>query len=261
MGKKEYFVYDKIGLYDNPLKVMKGLPIAKEASDVGYDIVCGAVAKEKIDTFYTLMFGGIYPAEEHISKGARGIILCDDFGISDIPEQAYVPLLLRRNIKFVELSQFAGRFSYSSMFEDFPVKWDGIEYEPPGVNSSKYQVDYVASETAKLHCPAENIAGNTTYKILEAKEHIDTDGSILGVVLAKSEHQYVTWDYTYLPRSKFFNGFNNGHYYDSDSAASAIHDFDKRCKERFGRAIGNVDEEAKDIAEDEGEAPILQRAR
>ena len=101
------------------------------------------------------------------------------------------------------------------------------------MNFTENQVDYVASKTTKLHCPAENKAGNTDYEILEAKEQIDTDGSILGVALAKSEHQYVTWDYTYFPKSDFFNGFNNGHYYDADSAAAAIHDFDNRCKERF----------------------------
>lgn len=60
------------------------------------------------------------------------------------------------------------------------------------------------------YCPAEN-AG---YKIIDHSVFDDLDGTKLGVVLGKNESgSFVTWEYSYYPKTNFFNGFNHGYYF------------------------------------------------
>lgn len=79
-------------------------------------------------------------------------------------------------------------------------------------------------------CPATN-AG---YTIVENTEYPDTDGTILGNVLAQNEKGgFATWEYSYFPKSNFFNGFNNGNYYDSEQKAEAFANYHTRCAKRI----------------------------
>lgn len=41
---------------------------------------------------------------------------------------------------------------------------------------------------------------NAGYKLLEHNEFTDVDGTLIGVVLAKSKTQYATWRYSFLPQ-------------------------------------------------------------
>ena len=41
---------------------------------------------------------------------------------------------------------------------------------------------------------------NAGYKLLEHNEFTDVDGTLIGVVLAKSKTQYATWRYSFTPR-------------------------------------------------------------
>ena len=60
------------------------------------------------------------------------------------------------------------------------------------------------------YCPAKN-AG---YKIIEHREFDDLDGTKLGTVLGKNESgNFATWEYSYYPKTDFFNGYNHGYYF------------------------------------------------
>ena len=54
---------------------------------------------------------------------------------------------------------------------------------------------------------------NAGYKLLEHNEFTDVDGTLIGVVLAKSKTQYATWRYSFYPKSEYFTGLNLGHYF------------------------------------------------
>lgn len=85
------------------------------------------------------------------------------------------------------------------------------------------------------HCPLHN----GDYKILQVEEVTDTDGVILGNVLAvnnKAQHSmYATWEYNYFPKSDYFSGFNSGHYFDNELLAKS--NFYLRCQQRTERVI------------------------
>lgn len=49
---------------------------------------------------------------------------------------------------------------------------------------------------------------NAGYKLLEHNEFTDVDGTLIGVVLAKSKTQYATWRYSFYPKSEYFTGLN-----------------------------------------------------
>lgn len=60
------------------------------------------------------------------------------------------------------------------------------------------------------YCPARN-AG---YEIIKHTVFDDLDGTKLGTVLGKNESgNFVTWQYSYFPKTDFFNGFNHGYYF------------------------------------------------
>lgn len=83
-------------------------------------------------------------------------------------------------------------------------------------------------------CPVTN-AG---YTIIENKEYLDIDGTILGTVLAQNEYEnYATWEYSYFPKSDFFNGFNEGNYF--SGKAEAYQDYHSRYARRIEHLIGN----------------------
>lgn len=85
------------------------------------------------------------------------------------------------------------------------------------------------------HCPLHN----GEYKIVQVEEVTDTDGVILGNVLAvnnKAQHSmYATWEYNYFPKSDYFSGFNSGHYFDNELLAKS--NFYLRCQQRAERVI------------------------
>ena len=98
-----------------------------------------------------------------------------------------------------------------------------------------------------LHCPAEN-AG---YSIIKQEEVTDIDGTKLGTVLGKNASgNFVTWDYSYFPKTSHFNGFNNGHYFSGEkSEIKANADFHRRIAERAER-ISAYEEIQEDCAQE-----------
>ena len=99
-----------------------------------------------------------------------------------------------------------------------------------------------------LHCPAEN-AG---YSIIKQEEVTDINGTKLGTVLGKNASgNFVTWDYSYFPKSNHFNGFNNGHYFSGEkSEIKANADFHRRIAERAER-IAAYEEIQEDCAQED----------
>ena len=79
---------------------------------------------------------------------------------------------------------------------------------------------------------------NAGYKLLEHNEFTDVDGTLIGVVLAKSSTQYVTWRFTFFPKSEYFSGFNHGHYFINELSAKKDY-FDRSsemCKNLITRS-------------------------
>lgn len=78
---------------------------------------------------------------------------------------------------------------------------------------------------------------NEGFRILCHEKFTDIDGTLLGIALAKSSTQYATWFYSYFPGSKFFTGFNCGHYNKGELPARA--DYYKRLCDMSERIIRN----------------------
>ncbi len=72
---------------------------------------------------------------------------------------------------------------------------------------------------------------NAGYTIVEHNEVKDTDGSMIGIALAKSSTQYVTWRFTFFPKSEYFSGFNHGHYFINELSAKKDY-FDRSSEMR-----------------------------
>ncbi len=70
---------------------------------------------------------------------------------------------------------------------------------------------------------------NEGFEILCHNEFTDDDGTLLGIVFAKSRVQYATWFYSYFPKSECFTGFNCGHYFRHETTAKT--DYFKRLNE------------------------------
>lgn len=104
-------------------------------------------------------------------------------------------------------------------------------------------------------CPAENVG----YEIIRVSEVTDTDGAILGDVLAKmpEKESYATWSYNYYPKSNFFNGFNYGHYFTDEKLAK--NDYYTRAAERQFNTMTEEEKAAHingvEITIDYGETP------
>lgn len=80
---------------------------------------------------------------------------------------------------------------------------------------------------------------NAGYTIVEHNEVKDTDGSMIGIALAKSSTQYVTWRFTFFPKSEYFSGFNHGHYFINELSAKKDY-FDRSsemCKNLITRKV------------------------
>lgn len=220
MGRREYFIYDRSGRLKNPLEAMPNLPIAKQPSDVGIDEICNTTVLQDVHVDKTVYFQKyVRDVDISISKGTKGIVIMDEFGLH---LSSFVDRKHKKDIRIVDLTDIGCRFDYTSIFHDDETADVSVE--------ESEQPRYVAGEKfSKRHCPLKN----GDYKILEDKAVTDINGAILGVVIAKSPHQYATWEYTYYPRSDLdiFFGFNNGHYFSDE--AKAIFDFDKRCDARL----------------------------
>ena len=70
---------------------------------------------------------------------------------------------------------------------------------------------------------------NAGYTIIEHNEVKDTDGSMIGIALAKSSTQYVTWRFTFFPKGEYFSGFNHGHYFVNELSAKKDY-FERSCE-------------------------------
>lgn len=80
---------------------------------------------------------------------------------------------------------------------------------------------------------------NAGYTIIKQEEVTDIDGTKLGTVLGKNASgSYVTWDYSYFPKSEYLSGYNNGHYFSGDKCElKANADFHRRTAERIDNIV------------------------
>lgn len=134
-------------------------------------------------------------------------------------------------------------------------QWDAFYNDKIGIADKvkKYERSLVFRDSdfptkEENHCPSEN-AG---YTIIKQEEVTDVDGTKLGTVLGKNKSgNFVTWDYSYFPQSKHFNGFNNGHYFSGEKCElKANADFHHRIAERAER-IAAYEETQENCTEEE----------
>lgn len=89
---------------------------------------------------------------------------------------------------------------------------------------------------------------NAGYKLLEHNEFTDVDGTLIGVVLAKSKTQYATWRYSFYPKSEYFSGFNLGHYFSNEISAKT--DYFERLSEMGNRLKSEISKNCCETDED-----------
>lgn len=79
---------------------------------------------------------------------------------------------------------------------------------------------------------------NAGYKLLEHNEFTDVDGTLIGVVLAKSKTQYATWRYSFYPKGEYLTGLNFGHYFSNEISAKT--DYFERLSEMGKRLKSEI---------------------
>lgn len=89
---------------------------------------------------------------------------------------------------------------------------------------------------------------NAGYKLLEHNEFTDVDGTLIGVVLAKSKTQYATWRYSFYPKSEYFTGLNLGHYFSNEISAKT--DYFERLSEMGNRLKSEINKTCCETDED-----------
>lgn len=89
---------------------------------------------------------------------------------------------------------------------------------------------------------------NAGYKLLEHNEFTDVDGTLIGVVLAKSKTQYATWRYSFYPKSEYFAGLNLGHYFSNEILAKT--DYFERLSKMGNRLKSEISKTCCETDED-----------
>lgn len=89
---------------------------------------------------------------------------------------------------------------------------------------------------------------NEGFVILCHNEFTDVDGTLIGVVLAKSKTQFATWRYSFFPKSEYFTGFNAGHYFSNEISAKT--DYFERLSEMGNRLKSEINKTCCKIEED-----------
>ncbi len=89
---------------------------------------------------------------------------------------------------------------------------------------------------------------NAGYKLLEHNEFTDIDGTLIGVVLAKSKTQYATWRYSFYPKSEYFTGLDLGHYFSNEISAKT--DYFERLSEMGNRLKSEISKTCCETDED-----------
>lgn len=142
----------------------------------------------------------------------------------------------------------------SKVLDEMLCDFNKISQQQAKNQSTKLETQNVSND-AKInsYCPAEN-AG---YTIVKHNEFDDIDGTKLGTVLGKNANGgFVTWEYSYFPNSKQFNGLNNGHYF-SGSGGEQKAELDYYCRitermERRNAAFESMQMEQIEESADEG---------